>query len=256
MTLVNNQIPEQKTKLQRLGNLGRAGIKVVLRRRDPEPQHRQRFGSSNTQDTSNTEDSEVPPDPRATLIALHHACSNKSDVTVIQHLVSKHPDGAQAKKEGNLPLHTACARKAPLEVVEYLLEAYSEGTGERNKRYKLPIHVALECGASLDVIKALVKSDPDSLQVADYDIASCQFKHVWIVHKVSGICMGGRAGLPLHTACKFLASLHTIHYLITECPGKSLGCSDAECYFLTKKYSHIQVQDESSLTFKILFFML
>ena len=209
--LVNNQLPESRTKLQKLGNLGRAGIQVVLRRRDSaQPQQ----SGSNVQDPSSS------PDPQATLIALHDACSNKSDVQVIKYLVAKHPDGARAKKQGNLPLHAACTHKAPVEVIEYLLEAYPEGTGERNKRYKLAIHVALECGASLDVIKALVKADPDSLQVADYDIASVQFQKVWIAHKVSGLSMGGRAGLPLHTACKFLASLQTIHYLITECPGK------------------------------------
>jgi len=110
-------------------------------------------------------------------------------------------------------------------VIEFLLEAFSEGTGERNARYKLPIHVALECGASLDVVKALVKADPDSLQVADYDIASVQFSKVWIVHKAAGLVGSGRAGLPLHTACKFRVPLTTIHFLITECPGMFLSCA-------------------------------
>lgn len=213
--LVNNQLPESRTKLQKLGNLGRTGIQVVLRRRDSAQQQQQQQQQKQQQQQQDAS----APNPQATLIALHDACSNKSEASVIQYLVARHPDGAQAKnKQGNLPLHTACARKAPLATIEYLLEAFSEGTGERNKRYKLPIHVALECGASLDVIKALVKADPDSLQVADYDIASVQFQKVWIAHKVSGLTMNGRAGLPLHTACKFVNSLQTIHFLITEYP--------------------------------------
>ena len=79
-------------------------------------------------------------------------------------------------KEGDLPLHTAVTYKAPASVVEYLLETYPEGTGVRNKRYKLPIHIACECKASLEVIKLLVKHDKESLEVADYDISSVQFQ--------------------------------------------------------------------------------
>ena len=208
----NDQLPESGT-VSRLANFGKTGIRMVLRRM--ESSYQQEF-------LADVDDTRYPPnmDVQATLIALHNACSNKSDVQVIRYLVARHPDGAQARQNGNLPLHTALARGAPLDVIEYLLEAYSEGTGDRNTRHKLPIHIALECGASLGVIRALVKCDPDSLEVADYDIVSVQFSDSWILHKVSDASMGGQAGLPLHTACKYLASLQTINFLIKAYPGK------------------------------------
>jgi ankyrin repeat protein len=194
-------------------------LQIVLRR--PGKNNQQQHDKQPAVDPADddTEKEEPKPCPQETLAALHDACSNNSPLSVIQYLVARHPDGAAATKDGNLPLHTACARNAPTCVIEYLLDEFPEGTGVRNRRYKLPIHVALECGASLDVVKLLVSKDPDSLQVADYDIVSLQFQKVWIVHS-GKVTMDNRAGLPLHYACKFLASLQTIHFLITEHPGE------------------------------------
>jgi Ankyrin repeats (3 copies) len=212
------QPEEQKTRLRRLANLGK---NVVLRRRnsqqDVAPKTNHNSGDKNPAEDDDT------PDPQETLLALHEACSNKSaDLTVIQYLVARHPQGAAAMKDGNLPLHTAVTFRAPAKVIEYLLEAYPQATGVRNKRFKLPIHIACECKASLEVIKLLVKADPESLEVADYEVSTVQFQKVWIVH-AGKFSMEAKTGLPLHYACKYLASLHVIHHLITEYPGTYVG---------------------------------
>jgi len=203
--LVNKQLPqgESRPRLRALANIGRNSLRVVLRQ-PPNNNHNNQNGQNPAKEV----------DDEQTLIALHKACGNKSDVQVIKYLVVKHPLGAAAKIDGNLPLHTACMKRAKSDVIEALLDAHPEGTGERNSKFKLPIHVALECGASLEVIKLLVSKDPDSLQVADYDILTTTFQKVWIVHKAK-FGLDARAGLPLHTACKNLANLHIIHYLIT-----------------------------------------
>lgn len=212
---------EQKGKLRAIANvgrsginLGRKGINVVLRRRGS-----QQDASTDTlaEDPALDEDGEPLPCPKKTLIALHEALSNQSELQVIKYLVARHPQGAAAMKDGNLPLHTAVTYKAPVSVVEFLLEEYPEATGVRNKRYKLPIHIACECKAPLDAIKLLVKKDPDSLQIADYDISSLQFQKVWIVH-AGKFSMDSKVGLPLHYACKYLCNLQVIHFLITEYP--------------------------------------
>ncbi|CAB9511562.1 Ankyrin Repeat [Seminavis robusta] len=240
-TKLNNGPPQQpqqqqqqqnngRPRLRALANTGRNALQVLRRNRKQKEglQNSQQQSTKQQEQSGDESDKDNPVAaakkeepkvcPRLTLTALHDACSNRSQVQVIKYLVAKHPDGAAAAtKEGNLPLHTACAGRASSSVVEFLLEEYSEATGVRNKRYKLPIHVALESGASLAVIKLLAKADPDSLQVADYDIASLQFQKVWIQH-CANISMGNKTGLPLHYACKHLASLQTIHFLITECP--------------------------------------
>lgn len=221
LKLVDNNQPqqtgEQRTRLRKLANLGRTGVQVVLRRRNSQ----QNVPKNKHNEEDPADDDE--PCPKETLIALHEACSNKSDVSVINYLVSRHPQGAAAMKEGNLPLHTAVTYKAPAKVVEYLLETYPEATGVRNQRYKLPIHIACECKASLAVVRLLVEKDPESLQVADYEIQSVQFRKVWIVH-AGKFSMEAKTGLPLHYACKYLQSLQVLHFLITECPGKSSRC--------------------------------
>jgi Ankyrin repeats (3 copies) len=221
------QQSNDRSRLRALANTGgkvlQGGGKVlqVVFRRPGRNHHQQQHNQHGVDPADDGKEKEEPkPCPQETLAALHNACSNNSALSVIQYLVARHPDGAAATKDGNLPLHTACSRNASTSVIEHLLEEFPEGTGVRNKRYKLPIHVALECGASLDVLKLLVKKDPDSLQVADYDIESLQFQKVWIVH-MGKVTMDNRAGLPLHYACKFLASLQTIHFLITEYPGES-----------------------------------
>lgn len=153
------------------------------------------------------------------LDAIHKACAKKSDVKALKQLITSHPDGGRAIKNGDFPLHTACANKPSVEMVKYLLEECPESTGERNRDMKLPIHVALQFGASLDVIKLLVEAEPDVLGVADYEITSIVFQKVWIGHKPKFTSEAPRVGLPLHFACKYLAPLQIIHYLITQYSG-------------------------------------
>lgn len=156
--------------------------------------------------------------PGTILGALHDACAKKSSVQVIKYLVAKHPYGARPTKNGDLPLSTACANKPTADIIAVLLEAHPEGTGERNHSYKLPIHVAVENGASLEVIKHLVEHEPETLEVADHEITSLQFQKVWISYQAKFTVEPNRCGLPLHSAYKSLASLQVIHYSITKYP--------------------------------------
>lgn len=96
--------------------------------------------------------------PETICKAIHQACSDSTstDIQVIKYLIAKYPNnnGGKAKrKDGNLPLHTSCANNPTVELIEYLIEVNPDATGTRNARGKLPIHIAVECGASLECIQ-------------------------------------------------------------------------------------------------------
>jgi len=67
-----------------------------------------------------------------------------------------------------LPLHEACRRQAPAWLVSALLEAYSTGAASCTQwGQQLPLHLAVECGASPEVINLLLVSYWPAVAVTD-----------------------------------------------------------------------------------------
>jgi len=80
-------------------------------------------------------------------------------------------------------LHDVCRCRPPLDVLETLLKvARRESTSCTDDLGRTPLHLAADCGASYEVIDALVRADPCPASMADVDRRS-----------------------PLHLAVKFLA---------------------------------------------------
>eukprot|EP00578_Thalassiosira_sp_NH16_P002942 CAMPEP_0181137536 /NCGR_PEP_ID=MMETSP1071-20121207/33757_1 /TAXON_ID=35127 /ORGANISM="Thalassiosira sp., Strain NH16" /LENGTH=641 /DNA_ID=CAMNT_0023224295 /DNA_START=243 /DNA_END=2165 /DNA_ORIENTATION=+ len=95
----------------------------------------------------------------------------------------------RAPDVGENILHDVCRCRPPPDVVETLLEALrhrrgvaSGTTHDDGARRRTPLHLAAECGASPEVIDALVRADPRPASMADAD---------------------GRS--PLHLAVRYLA---------------------------------------------------
>jgi ankyrin repeat protein len=66
-----------------------------------------------------------------------------------------------------LPMHAVCIFRAPLEVLEALIHAHPEGPKSRDDQGMLPIHLACRNGASPGVVKLLLESYPESLDILD-----------------------------------------------------------------------------------------
>jgi hypothetical protein len=65
----------------------------------------------------------------------------------------------------SLPLHVAIERGAPIEVVTALLEAYPDATTIPNRHNHLPCHLACYYGISSEGMKMLLRCNPDAAGV-------------------------------------------------------------------------------------------
>ena len=63
--------------------------------------------------------------------------------------------------EGNTPLHIACMWKC-LELVKFLTEERKCNQQVKNRAGKLPLHIACECGSSLEIVKLVSNCDTNT----------------------------------------------------------------------------------------------
>jgi hypothetical protein len=117
---------------------------------------------------------------------------------VIRAIVDAYP-GCLEKKESafkRLPIHVACQFAAPVDVISYLAQEYVAGTLEPDVLGRLPIHYACSNGAPMDVVKALLQANPASTLYQDYN-----------------------GWLPLHVAVHFGASTDVVREIVDVCPA-------------------------------------
>ena len=85
---------------------------------------------------------------------------------------------AQHKKDGNLPIHIACSVRTSLDVVKTLYNAYPDGAHQKNHDSKTPLDLAVENGASPEVVAFLQsKGMPSSKEESSSDDVKAVDKH-------------------------------------------------------------------------------
>jgi ankyrin repeat protein len=67
---------------------------------------------------------------------------------------------------GLLPLQVACQYEAPLDVIKFLVEQWPDAVKETNQNGFLPLHIACSNKAPLEVIQFLVEQWPDAVKEA------------------------------------------------------------------------------------------
>jgi len=101
--------------------------------------------------------------------ALVLAIANHASLAVVQYLLNRCPKASEIRDNAeNLPLHVACMGDFDNDrnlIVQSLVKFYRRGAGEFSRSGKTPLHLAIECGGSLDVIRTLVDAHPASLTV-------------------------------------------------------------------------------------------
>eukprot|EP00934_Nitzschia_sp_Nitz4_P005344 Nitzschia sp. Nitz4//scaffold82_size85912//7827//9314//NITZ4_005124-RA/size85912-processed-gene-0.3-mRNA-1//1//CDS//3329558784//5334//frame0 len=103
---------------------------------------------------------------------LHHACRQGAPEELIARIVQANPKAASVPgHDGWLPLHYACAFPATqVGTVQSLLDTYASAvTIREEKKKQLPLHVAAQTGASLEIVALLLSYSPDAAVVRDLD---------------------------------------------------------------------------------------
>ena len=120
-----------------------------------------------------------PSDARAVLpqlrTALHFACERDAPAHVVASILSAHPAACVAVgTSGMNPLHITCSSPhASVDVVRVLLDGCPDGpraiTGQSDVDGDMPLHAACRCGAPIDVLELLLRSDPDVVHKRDHE---------------------------------------------------------------------------------------
>uniref|UniRef100_A0A7S2UDH9 CCDC93 coiled-coil domain-containing protein n=1 Tax=Attheya septentrionalis TaxID=420275 RepID=A0A7S2UDH9_9STRA len=144
----------------------------------------------------------------ATLLFL---AIERSDWTQVHAECDSHPADAsvwvQSSEWKRLPIHEACRRKPPVKVVAKLLDLCAEGACAKTHFGELPLHLAVGCGASLEVILLLMGAYPQGVEERDN---------------------GGRTpALSANTCIGETDDIHIISRILTRCSG-ALAKGNAE----------------------------
>ena len=119
---------------------------------------------------------------------LHYACRFASkNVELIKFLIEESPTDTvwRADRFGRLPLHLACDDIAPLDVIHALLKDNERTVlAETNNMKMIPLHIACNRKASFSVIKALLDADTDEKSVRKKSIIGRLPLHMAIEEKV------------------------------------------------------------------------
>lgn len=160
--------------------------------------------------------------------ALVLAIANHASLEVVQFLLNRCPRASEIRDNAeNLPLHVACMGDFDNDrnlIVQSLVKAYRKGAGKFSRSEKTPLHLAIECGGSLAVIRTLVEAHPASLNVrscgeipltaaiknnAEPSVIECLVRgKPSVVEQVDGIGM-----TPLHHAIAYRSSVSIIDEL-------------------------------------------
>lgn len=104
-------------------------------------------------------------DPKEDILPLHYALRERRDdlMAITSELLAAHPESVQIRDSyGDLPIHIASDKEASLELIELLINGFPEGIRQRDRLNRLPIHICLENDSSDEVILFLLHQWPES----------------------------------------------------------------------------------------------
>ena len=175
------------------------------------------------------------------IVPLHYALKVNSSERVLRALIAENPSALlETDREGRTPLHACFLLKREEPPSEGIVKALLTNPGENAAKVKdsherLPIHIAAERGASLEILKLLVDVYPDScyrVNVAgDLPLhllvrsgtATTESVEMLIepIMRNETICkMGGSIGcqLPLHIASEYSCCFKILEALLSTYP--------------------------------------
>ena len=140
-----------------------------------------------------------PLDPPPALSLQVHLPLGKLTLDHFQSLLQLFPANLTSSRDndGALPLHIACQFGAPVEILRLIVQADAAALQTMNNNGDLPLHAACQADApSLDGIRFVVEQDPNAVQAANNDGA-----------------------LPLHLLCGSRPTVPTVKYLVSSFEG-------------------------------------
>lgn len=175
------------------------------------------------------------------IVPLHYALKVNSSEKVLRALIAENPSALlETDREGRTPLHACFLLKREEPPSEGIVKALLTNPGENAAKVKdsherLPIHIAAERGASLEILKLLVDVYPDSCYrvnlAGDLPLhllvrsgtATAESVEMLIepIMRNETICkMGGSIGcqLPLHIASEYSCSFKILEALLSTYP--------------------------------------
>ena len=175
------------------------------------------------------------------IVPLHYALKVNSSEKVLRALIAENPSALlETDREGRTPLHACFLLKREEPPSEGIVKALLTNPGENAAKVKdsherLPIHIAAERGASLEILKLLVDIYPDSCYrvnlAGDLPLhllvrsgtATTESIEMLIepIMRNETICkMGGSIGcqLPLHIASEYSCSFKILEALLATYP--------------------------------------
>jgi len=234
-TILETEAPAELTEHQRVGLLH--AITFGLREYDLEPKVLRLLIQKDSQVTR------MRLDNRDGGLLLHAACKSNAPLDTIQLLLELNPDSiSQRDDSGWLPLHRACAYMEPssLTMIELLISHYPEAVRvpveDNQYNSELPLHLALKCGASAEIIFTLLDHYPDAAKHVTDDgtialhygcgaaclvnTASLEVIERLVELYPDGVHHAGdEVTLPLHCACfSYGPSVEIVKFLIDQYP--------------------------------------
>ena len=175
------------------------------------------------------------------IVPLHYALKVNSSQKVLRALIAENPSALlETDREGRTPLHACFLLKREEPPSEGIVKALLTNPGENAAKVKdsherLPIHIAAERGASLEILKVLVDVYPDSCYrvnlAGDLPLhllvrsgtATTESVELLIepIMRNETICkMGGSIGcqLPLHIASEYSCAFEILEALLSSYP--------------------------------------
>ena len=105
--------------------------------------------------------------------ALHVACDQDAPAVVVEALLQAYPEASTMVGTSNMnPLHITCSSQhASVQVVRVLLESGKgqEASEKQDVDGDMPLHTACRCGAPIEVLEVLLKTNPAAVNERDYE---------------------------------------------------------------------------------------
>lgn len=159
---------------------------------------------------------------------LHIACDHGAPPALVKAILRAWPEGAERVGTNLMnPLHIACSiTNASVEVVQILLEGCRDPrrvTSAKDLDGDTPLHAACRCGATKEVLVALLQANPRVIAARDYEGLNPLFR-LWVRYFVS---VGERRINAIRTAddvtdvlveawTKSLLLLRSLHFVETR----------------------------------------
>lgn len=99
---------------------------------------------------------------------LHQKILNENWIMVMELLeLESHAQEAREPYNGDLPLHMALNHGAPIDIIKAFIGLYPDALSQKDSNGMIPLHVATKAKAENDVLTTILLAHPEGLEVRD-----------------------------------------------------------------------------------------